>query len=380
MLASLLRERPSNELSLDTTTWGVWPGDEPGPKHINRDTALQLMAVYGSVRLISEGISTLPVDVFDADGTGQRVEVDPPRWLHNPTPELSYEAWCSQVLTSLLLDGNAFLAVVRDRVGRVAQVRPLDPAVMQVERDPVTGRILYRMGGQLVDSEILHVPAMMLPGSISGMSPIEYARRTVGLGINAVDFGSEFFDNEGNMPGVIEAPHDMQPDTQRNLAEQWRKKRRKGGRGLPGVLKGGATWKSTGVNNEQAQFLATRKFTAAEIAGQMFLVDPSDLGIPVEGTSLTYANLQERSTRRVQVTFLPWIIRIERTLSGLMSAPSRYVKLNVNGYLRADPKARYETYQIGINTGVLDPGEAREFEDLPPRPDTPVNASEGTDE
>jgi len=136
-------------------------------------------------------------------------------------------------------------------------------------------------------------------------------------------------------------------------------------------LQGGASWKPTGINHEQAQFLKTRQYSAAEIAGQMFLVDPSDLGIPVEGTSLTYANLQDRNTRRVQVTLLPWIIRLENALSSLLQQP-RYVKFNVDGLLRGDQKTRYESYGVGIDKGFLLPDEAREKEDLPPLPERAV--------
>lgn len=383
MLGSLLN-RPSNVLSVDTSTWGVWPGDDvTTTPRVDRDTSLQLLAVYGSVRLIVEGISTLPIDVFEASAHrisdarhDSPVEVQAPRWLPNPTRDLDYEAWCSQVLTSLLLHGNTYLAIGRDRVGRVSTVEPLDPAKVTPERD--AGRLVYRVNGTPFPGELVHVRGLMLPGADVGLSPIEYARRTIGLGLSAVDFGADFFGGEGNMPGVIEIPHPAQPNTTKELADQWRRKRRTGGKGLPGVLVNGAQWKPTGVNHEQAQFLATRKFTAAEIAGQMFLVDPSDLGIPVEGTSLTYANLQDRNTRRVQVTFLPWIVRLEKTLSALMP-PGRFVKLNVDGLLRGDQTARYAAYQTGITTGFMTVDEVRALEDLPPLSDPPATTEPTND-
>jgi HK97 family phage portal protein len=135
------------------------------------------------------------------------------------------------------------------------------------------------------------------------------------------------------------------------------------------VLPDGATWKATGVTNEQAQFLATRKFTAAEIAAQMFMVDPSELGIGVEGQSLTYANLEQRNTRFVRVSLLPWIVRIEKTLSDLMLNP-RYMKFNVDGLLRGDISARYASYAVGLSNGFLAVPEVREFEDLGPMVDS----------
>jgi hypothetical protein len=130
-------------------------------------------------------------------------------------------------------------------------------------------------------------------------------------------------------------------------------------------LIGGAEWKPTGVTNEQSQFLETRKFTASEICSQMFQIDPAEMGLPVEGSSLTYANLEQRNARKVQVTFLPWITRLENALTALLPRP-QYVKLNVNGLLRGDTKTRFDAYAVGINNHFMTPNEARDFEDWQP--------------
>lgn len=356
--------------------WGVWQGDGGSSwagVPVDEKTAVQLMTVYGCVRLISDQISTLPVDVF-RDAGGVSAEVAAPRWLLTPTADLSWTDWCTQVLWSLLLDGNAYVAVMRDAGAQIVELVPLDPSKVQVFRRSPGDRKRYKVNGAEVPGlEVLHIKGIMQAGSDVGLSPLDAARQSIGVGLAAQKYGAEFFTGEGNMPGVIEAPGEMQPATMRDLAQQWRKKRTSGGRGLPGVLQGGATWKPSGVTNEQAQFLQTRQYTAAEIAGQMFLVDPSDLGIPVQGTSLTYANLEQRNIRRLQVTLLPWIVRIESAVSGLLARP-RFVKLNVNGLLRADLKSRYESYKIGIDAKFLVPNEPRGWEDLAPLPegDTPI--------
>jgi HK97 family phage portal protein len=198
----------------------------------------------------------------------------------------------------------------------------------------------------------------MLPGADVGLAPIEYARQTVGLGLAAQEFGSSQFGEGLNMPGIIEASKPMAPETMREIADNWKRKRSKGNRGLPGVLSDGATWKATGVTNEQAQFLATRQFTDAQIAGEFFLIDPSEFGIPLTGTTLEYKTLESRNIRLVQRTLLPWIVRVERLLSRLLYNP-RYVKLNVDGLQRGDLKARWETYEIAsrINTAAAAAGQ-----------------------
>jgi HK97 family phage portal protein len=369
------------ERNISSLPWGSW-GDEGQSTWagiaVTPNSSLQLMAVYGSVRLISDSISTLPIDVYRQGDPP--IETTAPTWLTRPTADLDFAEWCGQVLASLLLHGNAYLYVIRNATGSIVELIVLNPATVAVRRN--NGRKVYTIDGvDRPSAEVVHIKGLMLPGSDVGLSPIEYARQSIGLGLAATQYGSQFFDGDGNMPGVIELPKPAQPDTMTNLARQWQRKRRTGGKGLPGVLPDGAQWKATGVTNEQAQFLATRNFTAAEIAGQMFLVDPSDLGIPVQGTSLTYANLEQRTTRRVQVTLLPWIIRLENALSALLAQP-RYVKFNVSGLLRGDTRARWDTYYLAeqINQSaaargdkpVLSTGEMRDFEEYGPAPATPT--------
>jgi HK97 family phage portal protein len=362
MLAGIFKRAEVRE---QATTWGAWPGEAvmvPGNVRVDAESSMQLLTVYGCVRLITDSISTLPVDAYRRTGEDAKEEIAKPLWLSQPTVDLDFTSWCTQVLTSLLLHGNAYIAVMRSE-GRIVELVPLDPTKVLVRRD--RGRKVYIIAGMPYTGEILHLKGLMMPGSDVGLSPIEYARQSIGLGLASVKFGAQFFEGEGNMPGVIEMPGRAQPETMKAIADSWRRRRREGGRGLPGVLQEGATWKPTGVTNEQAQFLATRQFTAAEIAGQMFMVDPTELGIGVQGQSLTYANLEQRNARFVRVTLLPWIVRLERALASLMMNDS-YVKLNVDGLLRGDSLARAQSYELLAGIGVLTVDEIRDLEEKPP--------------
>ena len=349
------------------TTWGSWGGEGSGTwagVQVDTQSAMQLLTVHGCVRLIADGIGTLPTDVFREKPDGTREPVAPPKWVEQPTVDLDWTAWATQVLSSLLLSGNAYCWRMYDDSARLSELVPLDPTKVKIRRD--RGRKVYDVAGKpATPLDILHIPGLMLPGSDAGVSPVEYARQTIGLGLAAQEYGARFFGQGATQTGVIEVPGDLPSDKAREIARLW--ERRHSGKSkahLPGVLEGGAKWVSTGVTNEQAQFLQTRNFTDAEIAGQMFLVDPADLGIGVEGTSLTYANLEQRNLRRVQVTYLPWIVRLERAISAELARP-RYLKLNVNGLLRADFKTRFEGYAIGVRNDFLQRSEIREWEDLP---------------
>ena len=360
-----LAHRPSN--AIQVTPWGDWSdsGSWSG-KAVSNQTALQLLTVYGCNRFICDGISTLPVDVYRRRTDGSPVPVRTPQLIERPTPDLDFTSWATQVLTSLLMAGN-FYGLKSYTGAEVTAVLPVDPAQVTIQRE--RGRKSYVVNGERFSSlDILHIPGVMWPGADVGMSPLEAARQTIGQGMSAQEFGAKFFGQGATLSGVIEVPGELDPGKAKEMAASWNKKHGGSSKSnLPGVLQGGAVWKPTGVTNEQSQFLETRKFTAAEICSQMFQIDPAEMGLPVEGSSLTYANLEQRNARKVQVTFLPWITRLEHALSALLPG-KQYVKLNVNGLLRGDTKTRFDAYAVGITNHFLTPNEARDFEDWQPLP------------
>jgi phage portal protein BeeE len=93
---------------------------------VTTTSALQLLAVYGSVTLITDQISTLPIDTFRKTGDVP-VEITKPAWLVEPTVDLGFPEWCSQLLMSLLLAGNAYIVVTRNPAGAIVELVPLDP-------------------------------------------------------------------------------------------------------------------------------------------------------------------------------------------------------------------------------------------------------------
>ncbi len=352
-MLSALFSRPENAIggvpweNADTANggWGYWPGENVGTTasgvRVSETTASQLLAVYGSASLITDEISTLPVKV---EGSRR------PGWVDDPAEDVDRVTLLGQIVWSLLLSGNAYVAAFGSLTNPYP-VEVLDPSKCEVRMERGR-RVVYVHGERPRGVTVIHIPGRVRPGDLMGMSPVEYARQSIGLGLAAQRFGSEYFDGEGNMPGVIELPNAAQPETLRNIARQWKQKRKTGGRGLPGVLDAGGKWKPTGVTNEQAQFLQTRKFTAAEIAGQMFLLDPSELGIPVEGSNLTYGNLQQRDQRRMRVALMPWIRRIEPKLSLLLPFNGQFV-FDVDAHLRGNTKESYETAKVAIDADLF---------------------------
>jgi HK97 family phage portal protein len=274
-----------------------------------------------------------------------------------------------QVVMSLLLDGNVFLAPVLDNRGTIAEVHVLDPRRVRIEKSP-SGDVVYVVDSMPVQAPILHSPALILPGSVRGVSPVEMARQIIGIGLGVNEQAARFFAQGATTPGVIQTDADLSVEQMREIRDQWLSSHGGSRRAHLPVVLGAAKFQSIAMTQEQAQFLETRKFTDAQIAGQLFRLDPTFLGIPVEGQGLLYQNIEHRQSHLLRVTLMPWIVRTERLLTRLLPANQRW-RFNFDGLLRADLTTRYASYAVANDIGLLTLDEMRQLEDRPPLPQTP---------
>jgi HK97 family phage portal protein len=372
VIGRLLELRQSGEArAVRDPAWGRWAkgGDlgMPGAQ-INADKALNLLVVYGCVQLIADSIATLPLDVLD-NGT----PIDPPAWLENPAP-LDRIDFINAITTSLLLEGNAFVAVGRNTRGAVASLDPIAPHRVDVEIEG--SKPSFSIDGQPAPMEILMIRGLMMPGRVRGLSPVEYARQSIGLGLGAQEQAERFYRQGAVVPGIIHSKSDLSPDQMREVRDQWLSAHGGSNRAhLPVVLSGDTSWQSITMTAEQAQFLESRQFAASEIASMMFLVDPSEFGLSVTSGTLTYQNLEQRGVHLVRRTLLRWIIRIERGLGALLP-PSQILKFNVNGIQRGDLSTRYASYEAAaringlLGAPLLSVQEMRDLENLGPMQDS----------
>lgn len=364
--------------------WQQWAQDISGTgvantnagQNVTQDSAVRLLAVYGAVSFIADTVSTLPLCVY-RESNDVKTEIALPRWLVNPNAETDRITFIVQCLWSLLLDGNIYLVPTRNAVGQVQELWVLHPSWVQVYRPRPGAPRVYRVGGIPYEGELIHIPLMMQPGGLRGLSPIECARQSIGLGMGALEHGAQLFGQGSTLSGVINVPGELSDDEAKVMANSW--KRSHGGAQkshLPAVLTGGATWQSVQMTQEQAQFLETRKYTAAEIASQLYHLDPSWLGVGVDGSSLTYKNLESTGIHLVKFTLRPLLERLQQAFTSLLPSP-QMAKFDTDDLMQGDLKSRYEAAQLALG-GVGSAGvafatveEVRDGFDMGPMPSAP---------
>lgn len=335
---------------------------------ITQDNSLRLSTAYACTRLLADTVSTLPIDSF-IRRDGVRTPYRPrPIWLDQPDPDLatSRDEHFTQVMVSLLLDGNAFVRVVRDPLGQVIALIVLDPKRVEVRRNRDFQIEYYLRDSDkvLAKSEVLHITEMRKPGALRGSSRIDELKEVFGLSAALDEFASRFFGQGSQTTGVIEVPGALSREQARDLVDSFEE----GHKGLsrshrPGVLFGGAKFKKTGVDPNEAQMLESRKMQVEEIA-RAFRVPLHMLSTAIPG-AMSYASVEQNAIQFATYTIRPYLSRIEAAYSTLLPQ-GVFVRFNMDGILRGDIQTRFSAYSTGTQAGFLSVNDIHRLEDMSP--------------
>lgn len=378
----LKRQRGEPKNKYEGNDFSLLFGRTTSGKTVNERTALQTTAVYACVRILSETIASLPLHVYRYTEGGKAKDTEHVLYtlLHDePNPDMTSFVFRETLMSHLLIWGNAYSQILRDRSGQVIGLYPLLPDQMSVHRSE-KGKLYYvynryeednpnfQEKGSIVLSqeEVLHIPGLGFDGLI-GYSPIDLAKNAVGMTLACEEYGASFFGNGANPGGVLEHPGILKdPGKVRdswNAVYQGTRNAHK-----VAVLEEGMSYKQIGIPPEEAQFLETRKFQINEIA-RLFRIPPHMVG-DLEKSS--FSNIEQQSLEFVKYTLDPWVVRFEQAFKKSLLLPeekkTHFIKFNVDGLLRGDYQSRMNGYAIGRQNGWLSTNDIRKLEELNPIP------------
>lgn len=382
-----LLARNLEEKRVALTYQAIWGADlltgltnTPSGRAINADTAFQEAAVFACVRLLADSVATLPVGVFVRDAGTLKPAYPRPSWLDSPVlrdPSQTRIDHFTQVMYSLLLDGNSFTLTPRDREDNVLETIVLNPRAVDIKTaaDGVTPVYVWRAPTGTVTlgpNDIVHIALLRIPGKSRGVSPVEQNKDALGLAKVAEEWVSRFFGQGGTMSGILSTPLELTQTQADDLRDKFESRHA----GTPkahrtGVLTGGATWQQLGIPPDQS-FIELRRFQLGETA-RIFRVPPH-LIQDMQPGAVSYASVEAQAIEFVVHTVRPYLERIEAAYVRLLPGQS-FMRFSVDGLLRGDVKSRYEAMAIGINAGFLTRADARRDEDFAPIAglDTPLS-------
>lgn len=362
-------ENPSTSLS-NPAAWltGLFGTSKTGVQ-VSEDNALTFSAVYAAVRIISETIASIPLNVYQADGETRVKAVGHPvqaLLAKAPNSVSSTFTFREAMASNLVLHGNAYAKIEMNAAGRPTALIPLNP--MKVEVKVVDGEKVYVFDKKhtYLDYEMLHFVGLSFNG-LTGKSPLSMAREAVAIGLAAQEYGARFYSNGANAGGVITAPGRLNTEVVKRLRESWNRAQSGNSNShSTAILEEGMKYEKIGLDPEAAQFLQSRKFQVNEIA-RIFRIPPSYLA-DLENSS-TRANTEQQAIQFVRDCITPYVRRMEVELNRKLfreDEPNLYAYFTMEGLMRGDQKARYEAYAVARNWGWLSVNDIRDLENLNP--------------
>lgn len=350
--------------------WAFGGGVSSSGIIVNPQNAMQSAAVYSCVKVLAESVGVLPLCVYTKGPNGAKTPNEKhPLWeiLHEqPNDYQSSVEFLETMMLHLTLRGNAYAYVNRARSGRVVELIPLHPDMVMVTmngQNVVEYRAGTEQGGQrtMDRSEILHIKGLSMNGWL-GISPIAYARESIGLALATEKFGGQLFRNGAKPGGVLEVPELLSDQAYTRLKASFDSASSGENAHKTAILEQGAKFSKIGLAPDDAQFLDTRKYQRAEIAG-IFRV-PAHLINDLEHA--TFSNIENMSLDFVKFSLMPWLSRIEKAMRrDLFSAEDKAtqsLRFNIASLLRGDAASRAAYYAGGITNGWLVRNEARAME------------------
>jgi HK97 family phage portal protein len=346
------------------------------PEEVSVDTSncLTFSAVWAAVRCISETVASLPCFVYLRDGEQKtRTTIHPLyQLLHDaPNPEMTAFTFWETLTQHLLIFGNAYAQIVRTNAGQVAGLGLLLPGSMNVKRvenkaipqlnlidprnsvDPEGTTLIYEYTyakgtAYLFPWDVLHIPALSSDG-ILGLSPIQYAKRAIELGISAEQFGKLYYEKGACPPYAIIHPQVLGPE---GVAYLQKYIQERGVKRQPPVLEEGIKIEQFRLDADTTQFLESRRFSVNQIAG-FFRIAPYKIG--GDGPSNTYSNIEAANRSFLQESIAPWLERIEQEVNRKLFAGTDYfAEFCADAYLRADQATRYASYALGFGKWIFE--------------------------
>jgi HK97 family phage portal protein len=330
--------------------------------NITPKNALGFTAIFRAISLISNSLSIVGKHRYERISSEERTKLD-----DNLTRVISqrpnqymnaYDFW-NLMGFWVNLWGNAFAIIKRNRFFEVTSLHPVTPSKVTISFKNGTKK--YRIEGhkdEYYDNQIFHLKGPTLDGII-GLTPIRVFAQTIGVGLLTEDFQAKFYDKGTHSSGIVTMPEGFHLGTSEREIDGTIGKIMRSFRkvyagsdnvGKVMMLEKGMDFKPLSMPLKDAEFIASRKFTIAEVS-RMY-------GIPLHKLSeldrATHSNIEQQSIEYMEDAVLPWASRCEHELNiKLLTSAQRenqYFKFNVDSMIRADIGSRFDAYAKALGS------------------------------
>lgn len=345
------------------------------------DTAMKVAAVYRAVNLISSGLATLKMEYKRKDrskGYFKVYDTASGKVMNyllgvEPNGRMNSYTFFKNIVSGILLRGNAYVYPERDVMGNVSALYLLSPDSVVHDiytntysvSDNVNG--IYRI---LHGDEILHFKNVSRDGGYTGMSTIRYAAQTLGIAATADAETLKRFATGGRFKAILKNNSSV-----RGFGEYQDEQLKGHGTDLQDsinrgddilVVKGDAEVSPLSMTSADMQFLESRKFTIREIA-RFFNVPPSKL---MDDSNSNYKSVEVSNIAFYSEALQPIVEEIEREFTAKLLNVATYQDYKYSFNLRSlyaldlESKAKWDSSRL--QNGMVSVNDLRRENDIEP--------------
>lgn len=340
-----------------------------------------ITATFACLKILADGVAALPLHLYRRkSGDTRELATKHPlyRLLHSrPNPKMSAFRFRNVGQYHLASWGNSYCQIMRNGRGQIAQLWPMLPSKMNIQKDDEQNPI-YIYDGKPIDADkILHIPGFGFDG-VEGLSVIKLHAVSMGLADILEQFGVYYFEQGTHIGSTFKHPGRLSDKAFDRLQKSLDKKTGWGKSHKRLILEEGMEFAKTTIPPNDSQFIESRKFQTEEIA-RIFRIPPHMIQMLDKAT---FSNITQQSLDFVQNTLQPWLVLWEQELNRALLTEEEqeeyYFEHAVEGRLRGDTETRYKAYMTGRQWGWLSVNDIRRFENMNPIPGgdvylTPLN-------
>jgi HK97 family phage portal protein len=353
---------------------------------VTADTAMTLSSVFRAVSLVSGHMALVPIR-FYKKGTRKQITKHRVLDLLNKRPNRFQNAfeWREMVQGHLELRGNAYNEILANSKGEIEELIPRHPDRVRVEV-MANGDYRYRITDidgttrTVPRGKMWHIRGLSSDG-IVGLSVIEYARESMGLGIAAKSYGAKFFANDAKpTSGWLEFPGTYKDKAQKeSVRASLQDAQSSMNRGKLMLLDYGMKYHEVGATNEDMQFIETQRFSVEDVA-RWFGVPPHKIGALERATN---NNIEQQALEYVTDALMTRASRNTAAIVAdlLFDDEEIEVEYDFSVFLRGDSVALSNYIKTLVVNGIITRNEGRAILGYDPlegldRPLLPLNMVE----
>lgn len=346
----------------------------PAATNVTVDTAMQLSAVFACTRLITESIGSLPINFYKKKDNGVKVP-----FPDHPLAQLfrgkvnkfqTRQEFFESLTYQYVLQGNNYAAKQYGSNGDIVSIMPLMTPQMNVKLEDHGLEYHYTEDNGLrvfAEKTIWH--NKLFGNGIIGVSPLAYARNSVGIGQAAEQSTTNIYKNGGKPSGILMIDKTLTEDQRIKIKNNF-SELAEGNNDRLFVLEADMKFEQVSLSPQDIELLASRRFQIEDIC--RFFGVPAILVNDSQASTAWGSGIEQIIQGFYKFGLRPYLERYEASMkANLLSVDQRdtvEIEFDFNALLQPSKAERVKTGKEAVTGALITPNEYRVSEGLPEVP------------